>query len=374
MERSIFPAEMLLGICHSTTPALRDWIGRFMADAGASQDAVVSWLKASLSVTMSVKRLRQVTEHLSDAMGELRQVHQVQRLLDLLREAGNSRGSRKPVLAVGRDGITLRQYANSLFEVATAATISVYDRAGKPLGTVYLAWPPELGQATMDQMLTDILLELFEEWTGPLPRLAYVSDCGSNESGYFEGILRKMRHPRTTDVLHWIRVVDYYHVSERIWAMATALFGKDTQHAWGWARRMLKALKKRNGPSRVLHSAASQRKKIKRMSQTRQDDFDKAINYLRPRTKFMRYHECSSNHIPIGSGVTEAACKTIYTQRLKLSGMRWSFEGAKSVVTLRTILLSKTWDATYADYLKSLYPADLQTYQPKRVSAARRAA
>lgn len=174
VERSIFPTEMLLGICHSTTPALRDWIGRFMADAGASQDAVISWLKlkASLSVTMSVKRLRQVTEHLSDAMGELRQVHQVQRLLDLLEKAGNSRGSRKPVLSVGRDGITLRQYANSVFEVATAATISVYDRAGKRLGTVYLAWPPELGQATMDQMLTDILLELFEKWTGPLPRLA----------------------------------------------------------------------------------------------------------------------------------------------------------------------------------------------------------
>ena len=345
-----------------------------MADAGASQDAVVCWLKGSLSVTMSVKRLRQVTGHLSDAMGDLRQVHQVQRLLDLLGEATNSRGSRKPVLSVGRDGITLRQYANSVFEVATAATISVYDRAGKRLGTVYLAWPPELGQATMDQMLTDMLLELFEKWTGPLPRLAYVSDCGSNESGYYERVLRKMRHPRTTDVLNWIRVVDFYHVSERIWAMATALFGKDTPHAWGWARRMLKALKKRNGPSRVLHSAASQRKKIKRMSQTRQDDFDKAINYLRPRTKFMQYYECVLNHIPIGSGVTEAACKTIYTQRLKLSGMRWSFDGAKSIVTLRTILLSKTWGETYDAYLKSLYPADLQTYQPKQVPIAQKAA
>ena len=48
----------------------------------------------------------------------------------------------------------------------------------------------------------------------------------------------------------------------------------------------------------------------------------------------------------------------------------WSFQGAKSIVTLRTILLSKTWDATYDAYLKCLYPIDLQTYRPKRVSSA----
>jgi len=41
------------------------------------------------------------------------------------------------------------------------------------------------------------------------------------------------------------------------------------------------------------------------------------------------------NHLPIGSDVTEAACKTVFTQRLKLSGMRWSHEGAGRILTLR---------------------------------------
>jgi hypothetical protein len=44
--------------------------------------------------------------------------------------------------------------------------------------------------------------------------------------------------------------------------------------------------------------------------------------------------------LPIGSGVTEAACKTIYTQRMKLSGMRWDKEGAQRVLNLRVVLLS----------------------------------
>jgi hypothetical protein len=33
--------------------------------------------------------------------------------------------------------------------------------------------------------------------------------------------------------------------------------------------------------------------------------------------------------LPIGSGVTEAACKTLVKQRLCASGMRWKNKGAK---------------------------------------------
>jgi hypothetical protein len=130
---------------------------------------------------------------------------------------------------VGRDGITLREYTHRYFEVATAATVSVYDRAGQRLTTVYLAWPPELGQATMDQMLTALLTELFERWEGPLPRLAYVADAGSHESGYFDRVLRRLRHPRTKKRLKWTRVVDFYHAAERVWSMAEALFGPVTR-------------------------------------------------------------------------------------------------------------------------------------------------
>jgi hypothetical protein len=52
-----------------------------------------------------------------------------------------------------------------------------------------------------------------------------------------------MRHPRTGKRLDWIRVVDYYHASERIWAMADALFGKGPVSK-SWARLMLKLLLK----------------------------------------------------------------------------------------------------------------------------------
>ncbi len=365
-EGSLFPLEMLLGLNHSATPALVDWIGHHIATAGSNQAAVIELLRTDCGVTMGVKRLRQCLEQLSESMEEFRQKHQVDVLLEALKQAAASSGSRKPVISVGRDGITLREYAHSAYQVATTGTVSVYDRRGKRLITVYLAYPPELGQATMDQMLTDLLTELLERYGGPLPRLAYVTDSGSNETGYFEKVLRRMVHPLTGKRLEWTRVADYYHVSERIWTMAEVLFGKGTREANAWARRMLKSLKKPSGASRVLHSAAThflrRQRKSRKISKKKEEIYRVAYRYIQSRTRFMRYSEYASVHIPLGSGVTEAACKTVFTQRLKNSGMRWSHAGARTILTLRTILLSKSWPATYAACLRAAYPQGLRTY------------
>jgi len=301
VESSIFPLEMMLGLIQGVTPGLADWLGREIAKAGTSQARVLKSLREERGVSMGVKRLRAITQQISQAMAEFREDNQVDALLTALQKARESHGSRKPVLAVGRDGITMREYHHCCFQVATAATVSVYDRAGKRLTTVYLAWPPELGQATMSRMLTDLLAELLDRWQGPLPQLAYISDSGEHESAYYKNTLRRMVHPRTGRRLSWQRVVDYYHVAERIWAMATALFGKETRESHGWAVRMLKALKKPSGPSRVLHSAASHfhRRKLKSASAK---EFWKAYRYIQQRIDFLRYHEYASRHIPLGSG------------------------------------------------------------------------
>lgn len=346
-ECCIFPLELQLGLIEGVTPALADYIGRRMAEAGATQNRVLQQLKEQCGVSMGVKRLRTLISKMSEGMSEHRQAAQVEALLAALRTAETSRGNRKPVLAVGRDGITLCEYTHRFWEVAATATVTVFDRAGKRLATICLAWRPELGQATMSRMLTELLTELFEKWEGPLPTLAYVADSGGKESSYFEETLAKMRHPRTREQLCWQRVVDFYHAAERVWAMAEALFGKGTAKYGQWARRMLKILKRKpRGAKRVLHSAAALAARRK-MGKSRSKAFRKAYNYIRKRTKWMRYRDYKERHIPLGSGITEAACKTVFTQRLKLSGMRWKRAGAQQILNLRTVLLSSTWQATY---------------------------
>jgi hypothetical protein len=51
----------------------------------------------------------------------------------------------------------------------------------------------------------------------------------------------------------------------------------------------------------------------------------------------MDYPGFSAEALPIGSGVTEAACKTLVKQRLCASGMRWKNKGARIVLSLRAL-------------------------------------
>jgi hypothetical protein len=141
-------------------------------------------------------------------------------------------------------------------------------------------------------------------------------------------------------------VVDYYHASLRLWAMAEALFGKG-QKSSAWARKMQKLLLKPAGVGRVLHSAAALRGRYKPKGK-RLKEFRRAYRYLQRRRRHMRYAEYRRLGVPIGSGVTEAACKTVYTQRLKLSGMRWKKAGAQTILTLRVLLLSGVWSEVFA--------------------------
>ena len=51
------------------------------------------------------------------------------------------------------------------------------------------------------------------------------------------------------------------------------------------------------------------------------------VVYPRKHARRMAYSRYRRQGKPIGSGVTEAACKTVFSQRLKQSGMRWEGEG-----------------------------------------------
>lgn len=372
-ERAIAPLARTLGVVANATPALVERTGRYLAEAGATQQVVRDRLHAHHGVSMGIGRLRTLAAHLSGQMGAAREPLQAAKLLDLLGRADSGSGSRKPVLAVGRDGITLREYRHRLYEVASCATVTVLDRAGNRLGTVYLALVPEHGQGRMSDRLTALIEAVLRGWSGPVPRLAYVTDAGDNETGYYNRVLRTMKHPRTGEPLEWHRVIDFYHTMERVWAMAGALFGEGTPAARGWARRMGGLLKKPNGPFRVLHAAAAIRS-ARALSPTAKKEYETAYRYIRARTQWMRYHEYKDRHLPRGSGITEAACKTIFTQRLKLSGMRWTKVGAQVILDLRVVLLSGVWDQAYRQVVTAYQQAELLTPRAEQENSKQMAA
>ena len=205
-EPTIFPLAQQLGIVASATPALAERAARYQAEAGATQRRTLQRLQQEHGVTWGVKKLRQVTHGVAAAMTEQRHDVQVEKLLQLLEQAWTSKGKHKPVLSVGRDGISFGVpiRGGTIFEVASAGTVTVLDRRGQRLGTVYLASMPESKPGTLSQQLTSLVAEVLQRWPRPLPRLCYVTDAGDNETAYYHKVLRRMRHPGTGERLEWV--------------------------------------------------------------------------------------------------------------------------------------------------------------------------
>ena len=372
---SIFPAEIELGLVCGVTPALRDRASQYLAEAGASQRTVLARLKTCHDVDIGTERLLKVCTHTAQEFEAVREDVLVAKVLELLERAYQSTGRHKPVLAVGRDGVTMPMKSSLQFRVAAVATIAVYDRSGRRLGTVYLAHKPESKQPTTSAKVTAILRAVIRQWKQPYPRFCYVTDCGANEANYFQTLCR-MRDPRdAASCIPWQRIVDFYHVTLRLTTMGEMLFGAGRK-AQAWARKQALILRdKPNGAFRVLHSAAALLARGKKLSAARAEKFATAYEYIRTRTRYMKYAEYKRLGLPISSGVTEAACKTIVSQRLKLSGMKWNLDGScQTVLTLRTIHMSGVWDEARTVTLQNHKPVKVEAPRPPRTKPAALAA
>ena len=62
-----------------------------------------------------------------------------------LAQATDEKGPRRPALSAGRDGVMLPILRSQKYKEAAAATVSVMDRWGRRLGTVYLGQMSQAG-------------------------------------------------------------------------------------------------------------------------------------------------------------------------------------------------------------------------------------
>lgn len=339
-EPGLHPLHVQLGLCGGATAALAERVARWAVDH--AQAEVRQLLFREHGLQWSNTRLRAVLREFRRHVGKFRQEVQVERLLGWLEQAQRSQGRQRPVLAVGRDGVMVPM-RDAGFQEASTGTVSVYDRRGRRLGTVYVGQMPEPLQATLTGQLTDLLTEVLKRWTGVLPRLAYVTDKGQAQDSYWRQ-LQRLRHPLEGKRLPWEWVLDFYHVCGYVSQLREALFGKTSSVGHAWFGRMRRWLRDRpQGVANILRSAL-QHYNRRALPKAAQKEFWKAYRYLRRHHRWMDYARYRRQGLPLGSGVTEAACKTVFTQRLKRSGMSWHKESAQVIVDLRVIYLSGIWD------------------------------
>ena len=141
--------------------------------------------------------------------------------------------------------------------------------------------------------------------------------------------------------------LDYYHLKDNAQKARREMFGEDEAGA-KWLESLTKILMER-GVDALLSELLSQKLTS---SGRRLQALEQLIGYVSERREIIRYHEFRERGIQIGSGPTEAQCKTT-TQRVKGRGRRWDFANAEYIMNLAAIEASNLWEEYWETPLKN---------------------
>jgi hypothetical protein len=242
-------------------------------------------------------------------------------------------------VTVGLDGTWLLM-GKETWREAMVGTLGFYDQAGERLHTVYTAATPEYGKRTF-----------FERFDRELDR-AKAAHPGAVYVGLADGAKDNWLY---LEMVTSKQVVDFYHVTTYLWTAAEALFAQDGAGLRPWVDEWCHRLRHEPGAAAAL-IADLERRGAALGKRRLPEAVEKALTYLRNQAKGGRlnYAELAEEKIPIGSGVTGAACKVLEKQRLCGSGMRWKGVGAAAVLSVRCLTYtagrwSQFWDRIARD-------------------------
>ncbi len=143
-----------------------------------------------------------------------------------------------------------------------------------------------------------------------------------------------------------VPILDIVHALAYLWE-AAGLFEKDEDRRRAFTRaRLLRILR---GESQGVI------KGLRRLGTTRElkgeaaKDLARICGYLEKHSDRMKYDEYLRCGYPIASGVIEGACRHLVKDRMERSGMRWTLEGARSMLHVRAAFQSDHWEAFLAD-------------------------
>jgi hypothetical protein len=230
-------------------------------------------------------------------------------------------------ISLGYDGAHIPILHETQWREAMVGTIALFNKAGECLETLVLGSPPEHGKdsffAMMDREVALVKKRYPEaEWTG-------LSD-GSKD-------LR----PELTK--HCSRLgLDFHHAAEYVAKAADAMridpdvrkewLGDslhELKHASQGAAELLREMKEMLAPEGG-----------KQYKTNEQNALRSAVGYFEANLDRMNYSQLLALGHPIGSGVTEAGCKTLVKARFCVSGARWHIDTMAPIMALRSLRLS----------------------------------
>jgi hypothetical protein len=232
-------------------------------------------------------------------------------------------GGKVATVSVGVDG-TCMLICDQNWREAMTGSISLYDKHGDRLHTIYAGAAPEYGKETFFERMEQEIVHVKSLY--PKAHFVGIADGAKSNWNFLDPYIDE-------------QVLDFYHATQYLTRAAAALWKSEDERE-RWLEDQCHNLKNKHHAAhrilRELEQATDQK-----MTQGQRKDLEACITYFSNHLHQMRYARYVEQGIPIGSGVTEAACKTLVKQRLCCSGMRWRPEGAQIILSLRALVLTE---------------------------------
>lgn len=241
-------------------------------------------------------------------------------------------------LVISVDALSLRLRVEG-WKQATVGTLTLLDAEGDPIRrgagthTIRIGEMPEAGKrAIMDRIEREVAAIVVQR---PDLALEVVVDGAPDLRTHLLERFPTARH-----------LTDFFHVAEHLAAALRLLFPDDEVRRASERARWCHKLKHKQGtPWRLWRWLRDEMKREHEpVANWARKEIEKHAEYIYNQREWMKYPEAVEAKASIGSGIVEAACKTLVTQRLKISGASWSRPGAAGVLYLRSLIQSARFD------------------------------
>ena len=234
-------------------------------------------------------------------------------------------------VVVSLDGVMAPMRDAGGYREAGCATVSLVDGDGQRLHSVRMGRMPQSHKATLKTMVSAEV----EAVLAKRPDLTVVKVAdGAKDNWTF----------LTRALPAGVELIDFYHAVEHLKDAFDTAHGTDSPTAAAQFKKYRYRLRHEpDGVNRVIRALVYLRSKSPGNERIAQ-----VLGYFRGNRHRMGYADAKARGLPIGSGVVEAACKTLVTERLKRSGMRWGPRGGQAILTLRSLVQSRRFDHAWS--------------------------
>ena len=251
---------------------------------------------------------------------------------------------------------------------AACGTVSLYDAEGERLQTIRYGRMPESKKVTLQAQLQGEIEALFA--LRPDLRRVHLADGAETNWDRLAEIEATLGLPSEGRV----KIVDFYHGCDHLKNGCDAIWGESTPRSRAEFLRLKTFLKEEDGGAdRIIRTFKHH---ASRTTGNCRQRIEAELTYFRNQRPRMNYPEYLRQNLPIASGVVEAACKTLVTQRLKRSGMAWTVAGGQALLTFRSLIQSQRWSSAWtllaADFRQTITLVKPATATPFQNSLAAR--